>query len=76
MPGGLSLVSWEGGYVAPDAIFGGHDEIEMVYVFDLGSETWLRWGAALNPEMRSLTEMRTGVLYWVISSGEAWVPMP
>jgi len=76
VPGGLSLVSWEGGYMSPDEVFGGRDQIEMVYVFDLGTENWLRWGTALNPELRSLTEMRTGVQYWVISSGESWVPMP
>ena len=76
VPAGLSLVAWEGGYVSPADVFGGRDEIEMVYVFDLGSETWLRWGTALNPELRSLTEMRTGVQYWVISSAESWVPMP
>jgi hypothetical protein len=76
LPAGTSLVTWEGGYLSPDEVFGGHDEIAMVYVFDLGTQTWLRWSAALEPELRSLQEMRTGVQYWVIASGEAWVPMP
>lgn len=73
---GLSLVTWEGGYHSLDEIFGGKDTVSMVYVFDLGSETWLRWGPALAPNLRTLHEMRTGVAYWVIASAETWVGMP
>ncbi len=72
---GTSLVTWEGGYVSPTEVFGGHDSIKMVYVFDLGTQTWLRWGEGLNPEIRTLTQMRNGVQYWIVASGEAWVPM-
>ena len=67
---------WDGGNVSPDEVFGGHtDAITMVYVFDLGTQTWLHWGSALDPKLRTLSELRNGVQYWVIASGEAWVPM-
>ncbi|MGE3076470.1 MAG: CAP domain-containing protein [Dehalococcoidia bacterium] len=75
IPAGLSLVMWEGGYVSPEEVFGGHDNVQMVYVFDLGTQTWLRWGEGLNPEIRTLTQMRNGVQYWIVATGEAWVPM-
>lgn len=66
---GLSLVTWEGGYVSPDAVFGpASNWVSMVYVFDLGSQQWLRWGPALDPKLRSLTELREGVQYWVIAT--------
>ena len=38
----------------------------MVYVFDQGSQTWLRWGPGLDPQMQTLTELRNGVQYWVV----------
>jgi len=76
IPAGLSLVTWEGGYLSPEDIFGGRESVKMVYVFDLGSQTWLRWGAALDPKIRTLTELREGVQYWVISTEDVWVPMP
>lgn len=75
VPAGLSLVMWEGGYVSPDEVFGGHSTVQMVYVFDLGTQTWLRWGEGLNPGIRTLTQMRTGVQYWIVTTGEAWLPM-
>lgn len=76
VPAGLTLVTWEGGYVSPEEVFGPHsDKVLMVYVFDLGTQTWLRWGTALDPKLRSLTEMRTGVQYWIVASAEAWVAM-
>lgn len=66
---GLSLVTWEGGYVSPDAVFGpAANWVSMVYVFDLGTQQWLRWGPALDPKLRTLTEMREGVQYWVIAT--------
>jgi hypothetical protein len=72
---GLSLVTWEGGYVPPEEVFGGRESVEMVYVFDLGTQTWLRWGSDLNPQIRTLSQMRNGVQYWVVTTGEVWVPM-
>lgn len=66
---GLSLVTWDGDYVSPDAVFGPSSNwVSMVYVFDLGTQQWLRWGPALDPKLRSLTEMRSGVQYWVIAT--------
>lgn len=76
MPAGLSLATWEGGYYSLDEIFGSKETVEMVYVYDLGSETWLRWSPQLDPKLRTLTELRTGVTYWVITSAETWVGMP
>ena len=76
IPGGSSLVTWNGGYRTPEEVFAGHeDKVAMVYVFDLGSETWLRWSPELAPELRTLSEFRTGVDYWVIAAEEVWVPM-
>lgn len=73
---GPTLVTWDGGYRTPEEVFAGYEEqVAMVYVFDLGSETWLRWGPALDPKLRTLNELRTGVNYWVIASEEVWVPM-
>jgi uncharacterized protein YkwD len=66
---GLSLFSWEGGYVSPEDVFGASDNVAMVYVFDQGSQQWLRWGLALDPKLRTLNELRTGVSYWVIATG-------
>ncbi|MEO8538250.1 MAG: CAP domain-containing protein [bacterium] len=66
---GLSLITWNGGYVSPESVFGpAASWVSMVYVFDLGSEQWLRWGPALDPTMETLTEMRIGVQYWVIAT--------
>ena len=76
MPAGTSMVTWEGGYYSLDEIFGSKDTVEMVYVFDLGTETWLRWSPQLDPKLRTLTELRTGVTYWVIAAAETWVAMP
>lgn len=76
MPAGLSLVTWEGGYRTLDEIFGSKATVEMVYVYDLGTETWLRWSLKLDQKLRSLTELRTGVAYWVIATEETWVAMP
>ncbi len=76
IPAGQSLVTWDGGYRSLDEVFAGREEqVAMVYVFDLGSETWLRWGPVLDPSLRTLTELRTGVSYWVIASEEVWVGM-
>jgi hypothetical protein len=72
---GLSLVTWEGDYVPPEEVFGGRESVKMVYVFDLGTQTWLRWGSDLNPQIRTLTQMRNGVQYWVVTTGEVWLPM-
>lgn len=73
---GASLVMWEGGYVTPDEVFGpAGNAIAMVYVFDLGSEQWLRWGLDLDPKLRTLTEMREGVSYWVIATASVEVGM-
>lgn len=67
---GLSLVTWEGDYLSPDTVFGpAGDSVAMVYVFDLGTQQWLRWGPALDPKLRTLTELREGVQYWVIAGG-------
>lgn len=69
LPAGLSLVTWNGDYLSPDDVFGpASNWISMVYVYDLGTEQWLRWGPALNPELRTLTELRDGVQYWVIAT--------
>lgn len=66
---GLTLVTWEGGYISPDTAFGPVSNwVAMVYVFDLGAQEWLRWGPALDPSMRTLTELREGVQYWVIAT--------
>jgi uncharacterized protein YkwD len=66
---GLSLVTWDGGYVSPESVFGtASNWVAMVYVFDLGTQQWLRWGPSLDPTMETLTEMRTGVQYWVIAT--------
>jgi uncharacterized protein YkwD len=74
--GGSSLVTWDGGYRTPDEVFAGHEEqVAMVYVFDLGTETWLHWGPALDPMLRTLNELRTGVDYWVIAAEDISVPM-
>lgn len=69
VPAGLSLVTWEGDYLSPDTVFGpASNWVSMVYVFDLGTQQWLRWGPALDPKLRTLTEMREGVQYWVIAT--------
>jgi len=71
---GLSLMTWEGDYLSPDAVFGpSANFIAMVYVFDLGTQQWLRWGPALDPKLRSLTELRQGVQYWVIATRDVEV---
>ena len=73
---GLSLVTWEGDYLSPDEVFGpASNWVVMVYVFDLNSQQWLRWSPALAPELRSLTQLRSGVQYWVITSRAVDVPM-
>jgi hypothetical protein len=67
---------WEGRYVTPDEVFGSAgNAIAMVYVFDLGSQQWLRWGPELDPKLRTLTEMREGVSYWVIATASVEVAM-
>lgn len=64
---GVSLLTWDGGYVHPAQVFGGKANwVSMVYVFDQGSQTWLRWGPGLDPQMQTLTELRNGVQYWVV----------
>ena len=64
---GVSLITWDGGYVHPTQVFGGKANwVSMVYVFDQGSQTWLRWGPGLDPQMQTLTELRNGVQYWVV----------
>ncbi len=66
---GLTLMTWDGGYVSLDSAFGPvANWVSMVYVFDRGTEEWLRWGPALDPAMRTLTELRAGVQYWVIAT--------
>jgi hypothetical protein len=73
---GLTLVNWEGGYRTPEEVFGpGASWIGMVYVFDEGTQTWLRWGPGLSGSMQTLTELRTGVQYWVVSTRPLDVPM-
>jgi hypothetical protein len=68
--GGLSLVEWNGGYVSPESVFGpASGQVAMVYVFDLGSQEWLRWGPALDPKMETLEQLRNGVSYWIIATG-------
>ena len=76
VPAGLSLVMWEGAYLSPDEVFGGRESVKMVYVFDLGTQQWLRWGEGLNPQLRNLTQMRNGVQCWIVTTDEVWVPMP
>lgn len=76
IPAGLSLVMWEGDYVSPDSVFGPQgDSVSMVYVFDLGTQQWLRWGTALDPKMRTLVELREGVQYWVIATSAVDIPL-
>ncbi len=76
IPAGLSLVMWEGDYVSPDSVFGPQgDAVSMVYVFDLGTQQWLRWGTALDPKMRTLVELREGVQYWVIATSAVDIPL-
>jgi hypothetical protein len=73
---GLTLVDWAGGYRAPEEVFGPDASwIGMVYVFDQGTQTWLRWGPGLASNMQTLTELRTGVQYWVVSTRPVEVPM-
>lgn len=67
--GGITLVEWGGGYVSPQAAFAPlSDSVSMVYVFDIGTERWLRWGPALDTNLQTLAELRTGVSYWVVAS--------
>lgn len=64
---GATLVDWQGGYVHPERVFGSKANwVSMVYVFDQGSQTWLRWGPSLDPQLQTLAELRNGVQYWVV----------
>ena len=66
---GVTQLDWAGGYVAPETAFASAANwVGMVYVFDQGTQTWLRWGPGLDAKMQSLTEMRTGVSYWVVAT--------
>lgn len=73
---GVTLVDWNGGYRAPEAVFGpAASWVGMVYVFDQATQTWLRWGPGLAANMQTLTELRAGVQYWVVSTRPLEVPM-
>ena len=51
----------------PERVFGSKANwVSMVYVFDQGSQTWLRWGPSLDPQLQTLAELRNGVQYWVV----------
>jgi uncharacterized protein YkwD len=66
---GATALDWVGDYVAPETAFGSQATwVGMVYVFDQGTQTWLRWGPGLDASMQSLTQMRPGVQYWVVAT--------
>ncbi len=66
---GTTLLDWAGDYIAPETAFGSAANwVGMVYVFDQNTQTWLHWGPGLDANMQTLTQMRTGVQYWVVAT--------
>lgn len=74
---GANLVTWPGADMSPAlAIQSAGTNVSMVYRWDAASKKWQRHSPALPNFANTLTVMRKGEAYWVITSAQAQVFVP
>ncbi len=74
---GANLVAWPGDDAPPaKAVKSAGATVSMVYRWDAASRKWQRYSPTLPAFANSLTTMRKGEAYWVISTGQAQVLVP
>ncbi len=67
---GANLVTWPGKPAAPWAIANqaGGRAISIIYTYDAAKGAWLRYSPRLAGPLNTLTELKTGAAYWVVTS--------
>lgn len=63
---GANFVTWTGGEVSPDRLFGGESRELVLYRWDSLRRSWLRYGPGLPAFLQSLHRLRPGDGIWVV----------
>lgn len=72
---GANLVAWPGGNVPPAQVFPAGSNVTVVYEWDRATGTWRRYLPGMPGYLNTLTNLRTGAAYWVITRGPGSVPV-
>ncbi len=72
---GANLVAWPGGNVPPSQVFPAGSNVTVVYEWDPATGSWRRYLPGMPGYLNTLTNLRTGAAYWVITRGPGSVPV-
>ena len=65
---GANLIGWSGNTTTPrNALRHVEDQVRAVYSWDAASQRWLRYGPQLPSYANTLTWMRQGEAYWIVT---------
>lgn len=73
---GSNLVTWPGGPVPVQQVFGESAGVRAVYLWDSETGAWLKYFPGLPAYLTDLVTLAPGTAYWVISAGAFTIPVP